>query len=127
MFDEFDIAEHVDEPRSSGYYYIPVVSYLSPTLGLLAANSPFTLKHRVEVSPSNSSGRKEQNTASHKKNMEKSPSFDDGFNLNKSYTKDILYSHSKSGVVKCLKESVERDIEESEAFDKKLQDALLIE
>ena len=127
LFDEFDIAEHVDEPRSSGYYYVPVVSYLSPTLGLLAANSAFTLKHRVEVSPSNSSGRKEQNTASHIKNVEKSPSFDDGFNLNKSYTKDILYSHSKSGVVRCLKESVERDIEESEAFDKKLQDALLIE
>ena len=59
--------------------------------------------------------------------MAKSPSFNDGFSLNKSYTKDILYSHSKSGVVKCLKESVERDIEESEAFDKKLQDALLIE
>ena len=127
--EEFDIAEHIDEPRSSGYCYVPVVSYLSPTLGLLAANSPFTLKHRVEVSasPSNSSGRKGQNISGYKKNMAKSPSFDDGFNLNKSYTKDILYSHSKSGVVNCLKESVERDIEESEAFDKKLQDALLID
>ena len=39
----------------------------------------------------------------------------------------LTYSHSKSGIVQSLKQSVEKDIEESEAFDKKLQEALIAE
>ena len=110
-------------PRSSRYYYVPVVSYLSPTLGLYAASSPTTLKQRVEVydnkhireisiTPGSKRQRLQENRSSHKY-----------IGLSNAST----YTHSKSGIIRTLRDSVEKDMDESEAFDKKLQEALIVD
>ena len=106
---------------SPKYYYVPV-SYLSPAVRHLAGKSPSGPTQKVEllgnyerqfVSPINS-----VNALSPSNSEETIRSRYKMFS-------PVSYSHSKSGIVQSLKENVEKDIEESEAFDKRLQDALL--
>jgi hypothetical protein len=119
--------ENTKSLGSSRYYYVPLVSYLSPTLGLFAAHSPNTLKERVEVFNSSDHIMEESLTPTQQKHRNKVTPHVKENDLSQYLTNTLTYSHSKSRIVESLKESVEKDIEESEAFDKKLQEALMVD
>lgn len=111
------------QSKSPKYYHVPI-SYLSPAMRHLAGKSPNGPIQKVELlgdyerkvlSPI-SSVKELPHKASERKLLS---------GLEMPHT--LTYSHSKSGIVQSLKQSVEKDIEESEAFDKKLQEALIAE
>ena len=59
-----------------------------------------------------------------KQRLHKSPMYNPG-EMDIAENKYGSYKHSKSGVIQRLKEDVEQDLDESNEFDKRLQEALL--
>jgi len=109
---------------SPKYYYVPV-SYLSPAVNLLSEHSPNGPKQKVELL-----GNYECKILSPNfpiKGCKRKSIDQQDIRSFKIPDMNMSYSHSKSGIVQSLKESVEKDIEESEAFDKKLQEALIVD
>lgn len=121
------IVENAENLRSSRYYYVPIVSYLSPTLGLIAAHSPNTAKERVEIFDNSACISEQLSRPIQRKYHNGITTASKENDLSQYLTNTLTYSHSKSRIVESLKESVEKDIEESDAFDKKLQEALMVD
>ena len=113
--------EDSPQPISKKYYYVPI-SYLRPAISHLSGRSPTGPTQRVELL-----GNYDRHDISPIAPMNAfSPIRSEDTSCYRTKTSTSLsYSHSKSGIVQSLKTNVEKDIEESEAFDKKLQEALL--
>ena len=113
--------EDSPQPTSKKYYYVPI-SYIRPAISHLSGKSPTGPTQKVELL-----GNYDRHDISPVAPMNAFSSFrsEETSCYGTKTPTSLSYSHSKSGIVQSLKTNVEKDIEESEAFDKKLQEALL--
>ena len=111
--------EDSPQPISKKYYYVPI-SYIRPAISHLSGKSPAGPTQRVELL-----GNYDRQDISPIASMSSFPYRSEETSCYRAKTTTLSYSHSKSGIVQSLRENVENDIKESEAFDKKLQEALL--
>ena len=103
--------------------YVPVISYLSPTLGRMA--SPLTVSTRLEMISTGKSPKHSRRQTSLKRKADGRGDYDHADKSMMTKTPSKTVSKTRIGsMVEELKVKVKKDIDDSEDFERRLEEAL---